>query len=90
VYSTSVSTQNPVGYQGALQLLGANGFSDETSNPYINLKFAMPYTVPDFNAMPAYYDQSGMNKWYGNTIKSVRAAGLAVGFTVIITKTYKP
>jgi hypothetical protein len=50
----------------------------------------MPYKVPDFNAMSVYYDLSGMNKWYGTTIESVRAAGLASGFTVNVTKTYKP
>jgi hypothetical protein len=90
IYSSTISTQNPVGYQGALQMLGINTLSDETTNPYVDLKFAMPYTVPDFNAIPAFYDQSGMNKWYGNTIQSVTAAGKAVGFTVIIVKTYKP
>ncbi len=90
VYSVTVSTQNPTGYAGALNLLGATGYADETSNPYIPLKFEAPYKVPDFNAIPAFYDLSGMNKWYGSTIQSVRAAGLAVGFTVIITKTYKP
>jgi hypothetical protein len=89
-YPPSVSAQNPVGYQGALKHLGIPNFTEETTNPYNNLKFAAPYTVPDFNAMRVYYDLSGMNKWYGTTIQSVRAAGLASGFTVIVTKTYKP
>ena len=86
----SVSAQNPVGYEGALKQLAIPNFTEETTNPYNNLKFAAPYTVPDFNAMRVYYDLSGMNKWYGTTIQSVRAAGLASGFTVIVTKTYKP
>ncbi|MBM3414530.1 MAG: SusD/RagB family nutrient-binding outer membrane lipoprotein [Bacteroidetes bacterium] len=90
IYPSAVSTQNSVGYQGALQLLGINSISVETTNPYIDLKFAIPYTVPNYDAIPAYYDQSGMNKWYGNTIQSVRAAGTAIGFTVIVTRTYKP
>ena len=89
-YPLSVSAQNPVGYAGALKQLGIPNFTEETTNPYNNLKFAAPYTVPDFNAMRVYYDLSGMNKWYGSTIQSVRAAGLASGFTVIVTKTYKP
>ena len=89
-YPLSVSAQNPVGYAGALKQLGIPNFTEETTNPYNNLKFAAPYTVPDFNAMRVYYDLSGMNKWYGTTIQSVRAAGLASGFTVIVTKTYKP
>jgi hypothetical protein len=89
-YPTAVSTQNPVGYLGALALLGSPSYADESANPYVRLKFEAPYTVPNFNAMPAYFDLSGMNKWYGNTIQSVQAAGVAVGFTVIITKTYKP
>jgi hypothetical protein len=54
------------------------------------LKFELPYTVPDFNAIPAYYDLSGMNKWYGSTIQSVRAAAAGSGFTVTVIKTYKP
>ena len=89
-YPPSVSAQNPVGYAGALKQLGIPNFTEETTNPYNNLKFAAPYTVPDFNAMRVYYDLSGMNKWYGTTIQSVRAAGLASGFAVIVTKTYKP
>ena len=89
-YPLSVSAQNPVGYEGALKQLGIPNFTEETTNPYNNLKFAAPYTVPDFNAMRVYYDLSGMNKWYGTTIQSVRAAGLASGFTVLVTKTYKP
>jgi hypothetical protein len=89
-YPLSVSAQNPVGYEGALKQLAIPNFTEETTNPYNNLKFAAPYTVPDFNAMRVYYDLSGMNKWYGTTIQSVRAAGLASGFTVLVTKTYKP
>ncbi len=89
-YPSSVSAQNPIGYDGALKQLGIPNFTEETTNPYNSLKFSMPYTVPDFNASRVYYDLSGMNKWYGNTIQSVRAAGLSSGFTVIVTKTYKP
>lgn len=89
-YPSSVSAQNPIGYDGALKHLGIPNFTEETTNPYNSLKFSLPYTVPDFNARQVYYDLSGMNKWYGNTIQSVRAAGLSSGFTVIVTKTYKP
>ena len=89
VYPASVFTQNPEGYNGALTLLGAAGFSDETTNPYIRLRFEAPYVVPDYNAIPAFYDNSAATKWYGTTIQSVQAAGAAIGFTVIITKTYK-
>ncbi|HBT93985.1 MAG TPA: hypothetical protein DEB23_06985 [Chitinophagaceae bacterium] len=90
VYPSSVSTLNPVGYDGALKHLGIPNYTEETTNPYNDLKFAVPYKVPDFNAKRVYYDLSGMNKWYGTTIQSVRAAGLASGFSVIVTKTYKP
>jgi hypothetical protein len=89
-YPSSVSAQNPIGYNAALLQMGIPNFTEETTNPYNNLRFALPYTVPDYNAMRVYYDLSGMNKWYGNTIQSVRAAGLSIGFTVIVTKTYKP
>jgi hypothetical protein len=89
-YPLAVSQQNPAGYNGALPLLGAASFADETTNPYLRLKFEAPYTVPDYNAMPAYYDNSGATKWYGTTIQSVQAAAAVIGFTVIITRTYKP
>lgn len=90
VYPLSVSAQNPVGYQGALKQLGIPNFTEETTNPYNNLNFALPYTAPDFDTKRVFYDLSGMNKWYGTTIQSVRSAGLASGFTVLVTKTYKP
>jgi hypothetical protein len=89
VYPATVNTQNPEGYQGALKLLGASGFADETSNPYLRLRFEAPYIVPDYNAIPAYYDNAAATKWYGNTIQSVQAAGAAIGFTVTVTRTYK-
>jgi hypothetical protein len=90
IYPTTVNTQNPQGYQGALTLLGAASFADETTNPYIRLKFEAPYTVPDYNAIPVFYDNSAATKWYGTTLQSVQAAAAAIGFTIIITKTYKP
>ncbi|HTE27217.1 SusD/RagB family nutrient-binding outer membrane lipoprotein [Flavitalea sp.] len=89
VYPNTVNTQNPSGYQGALQLLGAAGFADETTNPYLRLKFEKPYVVPDYNAIPAVYDNSASRKWYGTTIQSVQAAAAASGFTVTITSTFK-
>jgi hypothetical protein len=89
VYPGTVSTQNPSGYNGALILLGAASFAEETTNPYLRLKFEAPYVVPDYNAMPAFYDNTSATKWYGTTIQAAQAAGAAIGFTVIITKTYK-
>lgn len=88
-YTTAINSQNPEGYQGALTLLGASSLNDETTNPYIHLRFEKPYTVPNYNAIPAYYDNSAAMKWYGTTIQSLQAAAAATGFTVIITKTYK-
>lgn len=89
MYPLTVSSQNPVGYQQALQFLGAAGFSDESVNPYLKLKFEAPYTVPDYNAIPAYYDNSAAMKWYGTTIQSLQSAAAASGFTFQIVKTYK-
>lgn len=89
VYPGSINSQNPVGYQGALSLLGATSYNDETSNPYIRLKFATPYTVPDYNAMAPYFDNSAATKWYGTTIQSLQAVAASIGFTVQIVKTYK-
>ncbi|MCW3092982.1 MAG: SusD/RagB family nutrient-binding outer rane lipoprotein [Ferruginibacter sp.] len=88
-YPLQVSSQNPTGYSGALALLGAVGYADESTNPYIRLKFEAPYTVPDYNAIPVAFDNSAAMKWYGTTIQSLQSAAVANGFTVQITKTYK-
>jgi hypothetical protein len=89
VYPTTVNTQNPAGYQGALTLLGTNSFNEETTNPYIRLKFEADYTVPDYNAIPAFYDNQAATKWYGTTIQQLAAASAAQGFPYSITRTYK-
>jgi hypothetical protein len=89
IYPGAVNSQNPEGYQGALALMGASSFADETTNPYIRLRFEAPYTVPNYNAMPAYYDNSAAMKWYGTTIQSLQAAAAAIGFNIIIVSTYK-
>jgi hypothetical protein len=89
MYPVTINSQNPEGYQGALALLGATSLADETTNPYIRLRFEKPYSVPDYNAIPAYYDNSAATKWYGTTIESLRAAAAAIGFTVTIVSTYK-
>jgi hypothetical protein len=89
MYPVTVNSQNPEGYSSALTLLGASSLADETTNPYIRLRFEMPYTVPDYNAIPATYDNSAATKWYGTTIEQLRAAAAAIGFTVTIVSTYK-
>jgi hypothetical protein len=88
-YPTTINSQNPDGYQSALSLLGVASLNEETTNPYIHLRFEKPYTVPDYNARPAYYDNSAAMKWYGTTIQSLQAAAAASGFTVTIVKAYK-
>jgi SusD/RagB-like outer membrane lipoprotein len=89
IYAATVNTQNPQGYQGALALLGASGFADETTNPYIRLRFAAPYTIPNYNTIPAYYDNSAAMKWYGTNMESLKAAAAAIGFTITLVRTYK-
>lgn len=89
IYPGTIITQNPAGYQSALPLLGANGLADETSNPYVRLKFEAPYNVPDYNAIPAYYDNTAATKWYGTTIQQLQSAATTNGFTFQITRTYK-
>lgn len=89
IYPNTVFSQNPEGYQGALSLLGASSFNDETTNPYIRLRFEAPYAIPDYNAIPAYYDNSAAMKWYGTTIQSLQAAATTIGFTINIVRTYK-
>lgn len=89
VYPSTVLSQNPEGYSSALQLLGAASQADETTNPYIRLRFEAPYTVPDYDAIPVTYDNSAAMKWYGTTIQELRAAAQANGFTITIVQTYK-
>ncbi|OQP42923.1 hypothetical protein A4H97_12280 [Niastella yeongjuensis] len=88
-YPLTVNSQNPDGYQSALGLLNVGSFNEESTNPYIRLRFEMPYKVPDYNAMTAYYDNTAAMKWYGTTIQSLQAAAAASGFTVTIVKAYK-
>lgn len=90
-YTPSILAQNPGGYQSALDLLGINNTNIETTNPYVKLKFEVPYTIPDWNARPAAYNYAYIQKWYGTTIQQLNAAAAAGGFTnlVKITKTYK-
>lgn len=80
LYPTSVLALNPQGYMDALQKLGT---STDDFNPYLNLKFMIPYTVPDWNNAPAQYDMRYVRKWYGNTIQDLQSAGIP--YTVLNT-----
>lgn len=79
-YPFSSQQLNPAGYNDALSQIGAIG---NDLNPYIPLRFVKDYTLPDWNAVPAYYSAAYMQKWYGTTIQDLRAAGVA--YTLIST-----
>ncbi|MFY0255990.1 SusD/RagB family nutrient-binding outer membrane lipoprotein [Chitinophaga sp. 30R24] len=85
-YPTTVVNLNPAGYQSALKELGTSRVDDY--DIYQQLHFAMPYTVPDWNSMPAMYDYQFLMKWYGNTFEDYVKAAATQGFKVMISSTY--
>jgi hypothetical protein len=80
VYPTTNVQLNPTGYNDALVQLNAGA---NELYPYIPLHFEIPYTVPDWNSKPAVYNMNFVQKWYGNTIQDLKAAGVA--YTVVLT-----
>jgi hypothetical protein len=70
-YNTKEVAVNPQGYLDGVRLLGAPDF------PTTQLKFAKPYTHTDWNAMAAALDYSMCQKWYGENIQDLTAAGVA-------------
>ena len=82
-YPTAVINLNPVGYQDGLEKLG--GLQNDV-NPLIPLKFAKEHTTKDWNAVPVAYSTRYMQKWYGNYVEDLPAAGVA--YTLI--STFKP
>ncbi|MDB5112869.1 MAG: Starch-binding associating with outer rane [Mucilaginibacter sp.] len=62
VSETSVNTQ---GAAGGAKLLGGYDY------PTMLLQFAKTYTHPNWTAVPAFYDDTYLEKWYGTTIQSL-------------------
>lgn len=82
-YPTSVINLNPAGYQDGLEKLG--GLQNDV-NPLIPLKFTKDHTSKDWNAVPVAYSTRYMQKWYGDYVEDLPAAGVA--YTLI--STFKP
>lgn len=72
-YPTTELTANPQGVASGTKLLGG---PDYPSTP---LKFAKPYNYVDWSkvSLAPFLDYSMLQKWYGNTIESVKAAGVS-------------
>ncbi|MBO9561216.1 MAG: SusD/RagB family nutrient-binding outer membrane lipoprotein [Niastella sp.] len=82
-YPTAVINLNPAGYQDGLNKLG--GLQNDV-NPLIPLKFAKEHTSKDWNAVPVAYSTRYMQKWYGNYVEDLPAAGV----TYTLISTFKP
>jgi hypothetical protein len=88
-YPNAEITLNTNGYNSALPELGVASQNQEW-NPTIELQFALPYTIPDWNNMSPTYDARYLEKWYGTTIQSLKSAAASAGFTYTIKSTYLP
>jgi hypothetical protein len=82
-YPTSVINLNPAGYQQGLVKLG--GLQNDV-NPLIPLRFAKQHTSKDWNAVPVAYSTRYMQKWYGDYVQDLTAAGV----TYTLISTFKP
>jgi len=87
-YPSSVSTLNPDGYHSALTALGTTRVDD--FDPDQQLKFALPFTVPNWNNASPNYDLSYLRKFFGTTIQSLQAAAGSGKFGYTVTQTYHP
>lgn len=70
-YPASEIASNPLGVADGVNLLGSQDY------PQTLLKFAKPYTPVNWAAARAFLDYTDMEKWYGLTIQSLTAAGVA-------------
>jgi hypothetical protein len=69
-YATTETASNPLGLQDGIKLLGGPDYATT------QLKFAKPYSHIDWNSIRVILDYSMMQKWYGTTVESVKAAGV--------------
>jgi hypothetical protein len=69
-YPTSELSVNPQGVADGTSKLGGLNYQTTT------LQFAASRTYPDWNAAPALFDYSFVQKWYGNNIQDLTAAGI--------------
>lgn len=93
-YNLNEATLNPNGYNQAVMFLQASPLnagllSSNEYNPDIQLNFAIPNKIADWNTLsPTGYDLRYISKWYGTTIQSLQAAAAAGHFPVTIVSTY--
>lgn len=89
-YPSTLVSLNPEGYADAMTQLGLVGTSSEAINNTVALKFMKPHETINWNDVPAQYDYSLVQRWYGTTVQELDAASKASGFTWKIIATYKP
>jgi len=71
------SVLNPVGYANGVKMLGGPDFYST------KLKFQTPYTSVDWTKKIAFLDETVAQKWYGQYIEDLTAAGIK--YTVLRT-----
>jgi len=95
-YPSNESALNPNGYaQGvadlALSPLNASLIVNNEYNPDIQLDFAIPNKIADWNTLaPTGFDMRFLQKWYGPNWESLKAAAASANFTVTLSSTYLP
>ncbi|TDX02066.1 SusD/RagB family nutrient-binding outer membrane lipoprotein [Dinghuibacter silviterrae] len=95
-YPSNESALNPQGYnQGvadlALNPSNASLIVNNEYNPDIQLNFSKPNVVQDWNTFaPTGYDVRFLQKWYGPTFESLKAAALSAKFSYTLLSTYHP
>ena len=68
---------NPIGYANGVKLLGGPDLTTTL------LKIEPAYTAPDWTTAKPFYDISFVQKWYGNHIEDLQAAGIK--YTLLAT-----
>ena len=95
-YPTTESTLNGPGYTQGCNFLAADPLNaslvvSNEYNPDIVLNFGSPNPTGDWNALaPTGYSLAYLQKWYGPTIESLKAAAASAHFPYTITSTYLP
>lgn len=95
-YPSNESALNPNGYAQGVSFLSLNPLNaslivNNEYNPDIQLDFAIPNTIADWNTLgPTGFDMRYLQKWYGPTWESLKAAAASANFTYTLSSTYLP